>query len=151
MTETIQKSIVVNAPASRVFQALTSDKELTNWFPNIAKLEARVGGSVEFQFVNADGCVDHKVVGKVLELIPDKKFSMSWKNTSDPDFPDTTVTWTLEPDGGRTKVTLVHSGFEKGRWFDLHDGGWSYFAGRLVEYCQTGRVENRQMFKELKD
>lgn len=90
-----------------------------------------------------------KVVGKVLEFMPDKKFSMSWKNTADPNFPDTKVTWMLEPDGDRTKVTLVHTGFEKGRWLDLHDGGWSFFAGRLVEYCQTGRVENRQMFKEL--
>ena len=151
MTETIQKDIVINAPASRVFRALTSDKELTIWFPNIAKLEARAGGSVEFQFVQADGTVDHKVVGKVLEFVPDKKFSMSWKNTADPNFPDTKVTWTLEPDGDRTKVTLVHTGFEKGRWLDLHDGGWSYFAGRLVEYCQTGHVENRQMFKELNE
>lgn len=149
MTETITKSITIDAPPSRVFQAITSEKELTNWFPNIARLEARVGGTVEFKFQRADGEVDHTVVGKVLEVVPDKKFSMSWKNTSDPNFPDTVVTWTLEPDGSKTNVKLVHSGFEKGRWFDLHDGGWSYFAGRLVEYCQTGRVENRQMFKEL--
>jgi uncharacterized protein YndB with AHSA1/START domain len=149
MTETITKSITIDAPASRVFQAITSEKELTNWFPNIAKLEPRVGGLVEFKFQRADGEVDHAVVGKVLEIVPDKKFSMSWKNTSDPGFPDTVVTWTLEHAGSKTNVKLVHTGFEKGRWLDLHDGGWSYFAGRLVEYCQTGRVENRQMFKEL--
>lgn len=149
MTETITKSITIDAPASKVFQAITSDKELTNWFPNIARLEARAGGMVEFKFQRADDTVDHTVVGKVLELVPDKKFSMSWKNTSDPNFPDTVVTWTLEPDGNKTKVTLVHTGFEKGRWLDLHDGGWSYFTGRLVEYCQTGHIENRQMFKEL--
>jgi uncharacterized protein YndB with AHSA1/START domain len=149
LTETITKSITVDAPPSKVFQAITDEKELTNWFPSIARLDARVGGSVEFQFQRADGTVDHIVLGKVIEIIPDKKFSMSWKNTSDPNFPDTVVTWMLEPDGGKTKVKLVHSGFEKGKWLDLHDGGWSYFAGRLVEYCQTGRVEDRQMFKEL--
>lgn len=150
MTEAIRKEIVIGAPASRVFRAITSDKELTNWFPNIARLEPRVGGIVEFKFQRADGEVDHTVVGKVLEFVPDKKFAMSWKNNSDPNFPDTKVTWTLEPaQDGKTKVTLVHTGFEKGRWFELHDGGWSYFADRLVQYCQTGRVENRQMFKEL--
>ena len=41
---------------------------------------------------------------------------------------------------------------EKGsRWFDLHDGGWSYFVNRLVQYCQTGRVESRAMFREPSD
>lgn len=151
MTETITKSITIDAPPSKVFQAITSEKELTNWFPNIARLEPRAGGLVEFKFQRADGEVDHTVVGKVLEIVPDKKFSMSWKNTSDPNFPDTVVTWMLEPAGNKTNVKLVHSGFEKGRWLDLHDDGWSYFAGRLVEYCQTGRVDNRQMFKELGD
>jgi len=47
---------------------------------------------------------------------------------------------------------LVHSGFEKGRWWlDLHDGGWSYFIRRLDEYSSKGRVENRRMFKSLDD
>lgn len=149
MTETIAKSIIIDAPPSKVFQAITDEKELTNWFPNIARLEAKVGGSVEFRFQRADGTVDHIVVGKVIEIVPDKKFSMSWKNTSDSNFPDTMVTWTLEPDGDKTLVRLVHSGFEKGKWLDLHDGGWSYFAARLAEYCQKGHVESRQMFKEL--
>jgi uncharacterized protein YndB with AHSA1/START domain len=151
MTETIQKSIVINAPQAAIFKALTSENDLTHWFPNQVKLEPRAGGAVEFRFLRVDGTVDHRVVGKVLEIIPDRKFSMSWKNTSDPDFPDTTVTWTLEPAGdGKTKVTLVHTGFEKGsRWLDLHDGGWSHFIGKLDEYCTTGRVENRTMYKEL--
>lgn len=149
MTETITKNITINASPHVVFKALTDEKELTNWFPNQVRLEPKVGGRVEFQFQRADGTVDHAVVGKVLEMVPDKKFSMSWKNTSDPNFPDTVVTWTLEPAGNKTQVKLVHSGFEKDRWLDLHDGGWSYFAGRLVEYCQTGHVENRQMFNEL--
>jgi uncharacterized protein YndB with AHSA1/START domain len=41
--------------------------------------------------------------------VPDKKLLFSWKNTSDPDFPNTVFTWTLEAmDGGKTKVMLVH-------------------------------------------
>lgn len=150
MSETIRKTITIEAPPRAVFKALTDENELTAWFPNLAKLEAKVGGSVEFKFLREDGAVDHRVVGKVLELVPDKKFSMSWKNAADPDFPDTVVTWTLEQvDSRRTKVMLSHAGFEKGKWLDLHDGGWSYFVGRLAEYCKEGRVENRAMYKEL--
>jgi len=47
---------------------------------------------------------------------------------------------TVEPaDGDKTAVKLEHSGFEKGRWLDLHDGGWSYFIGRLAEYCTKNK------------
>jgi uncharacterized protein YndB with AHSA1/START domain len=149
MSAEIRKTIVIDAPPQVVFKALTDEKQLTEWFPNQAILQARVGGAMEFRFQREDGSVDHKVVGKILEIVPGKKLSFSWKNTSDPDFPDTVVTWTLEPAGSKTKVTLVHTGFEKGRWLDLHDGGWSYFIGRLAEYSAKGRVESRQMFKEL--
>lgn len=150
----IQKSVIINATPAAVFKALTSENDLTHWFPDQVKLEPYAGGAVEFRFLRADDTVDHRVVGKVLEIIPDRKFSMSWKNTSDPDFPDTIVTWTLESqdDGSRTKVTLVHTGFEKGsRWFDLHDGGWSYFIRTLEEYCSTGRVKNKEMYKKESD
>jgi uncharacterized protein YndB with AHSA1/START domain len=150
MTDEIKKTIVIEAPPSAVFRALTDEKALTEWFPNQARLEARVGGQVEFKFEKADGDVDHVVVGKILEIIPDKKLSFSWKNTTDPDFPDTVVTWTLAGVDGKTRVELTHTGFEKGsRWLDLHYGGWSYFAGRLAEYCKNGHVESRAMYKEL--
>ncbi|AIF82529.1 hypothetical protein NTE_00447 [Candidatus Nitrososphaera evergladensis SR1] len=149
MTGTIQKSLVVNAPPAVVFKALTSENDLTHWFPNIARLEPRVGGSVEFRFTRdhkGRSGLDHRVVGKVLEFVPDTTFSMSWKNTSDPDFPDTTVTWTLEPAGNeRTRVTLVHAGFEKGSsWFDLHDDGWSYFTVQLAVFCKDNTKEIRK-------
>ncbi|AIC16090.1 SRPBCC domain-containing protein [Nitrososphaera viennensis] len=144
MTETIEKSIVINAPQAAVFKALTSENDLTHWFPNQVKLEPRAGGAVEFRFLRADGTVDHRVVGKVLEIIPDRKFSMSWKNTSDPDFPDTTVTWTLEPAaGGKTLVTVVHTGL-KGKWAKDVNEGWSYFTVQLADYCKNSTKEIRK-------
>lgn len=137
MSNEIRKSIIIDAPPHVVFRALTDDKELIEWFPSQAIMHARVGGEIEFKFQRDDGTVDHRVVGKILEIIPGRKLSYSWKNTSDPEFPNTVVTWTLEPaDGGKTKVILEHSGFEKGRWLDLHDEGWSYFIGRLAEHCK---------------
>lgn len=137
MTDIIRKTIIIDAPPEVVFRAITDEKELINWFPDQAKLEARVGGAMEFKFQRDEETVDHTVIGKVLEIIPDKKLSLSWKNTSDQNFPNTTVTWTLElVENGRTRVTLEHSGFEKGRWRDLHDQGWTYFLVQLADYCK---------------
>ena len=149
MRSEIRKTIVIDAPPQAVYKALTEENDLTQWFPSRAILETKVGGRMEFKFERDDGTVDHAVVGKILEIVPGKRLSFSWKNTSDPDFPDTVVTWSLEPlEGNKTRVTLVHTGFEKGRWMDLHDGGWSYFIGRLEEYCTKGHVESRAMYKE---
>lgn len=143
----IRKTIAIDAKPEVVFKAITDEKELTMWFPDQAKLEPRVGGFVQFKFLE-EGKENHRVEGKVLEIVPDRKISYSWTNMSDPNFPKTVVTWTLEPAGkDRTKVTLVHTGFDpKSKWFDLHNKGWSYFIEeRLVRYCSGldmgGRVK----------
>jgi uncharacterized protein YndB with AHSA1/START domain len=139
MTGEIRKSIVIDALPDVVFRAITSEKELTNWFPDQARFEPRVGGFVQFRFYQNDK-EHHRVEGKVLEIIPNKKVSYSWSNKSDPNFPDTAVTWTLEKlDGNKTRVTLVHTGFDpKSDWYNLHGQGWSYFMDRLDRYCQSG-------------
>jgi hypothetical protein len=55
------------------------------------------------------------------------------------------VTWTLEPAGNKTRVTLLHAGFDpKSKWFDLHNKGWSYFIEeRLVRYCSGADMDAR--------
>jgi uncharacterized protein YndB with AHSA1/START domain len=76
----------------------------------------------------------HTTLGKVLEIIQDKKLSYTWNVDEYPGFPETIVTWTLESlDGGnKTKIMLVHSGLV-GDFGDVEDG-WSYFIGRLAEH-----------------
>ena len=148
MSNEIRKSIIIDAPADIVFKAISDEKELTNWFPDQAKLERKAGGTMQFRFFakkdgqeraveGEEGAVDHTVEGRVLEIVPNKKLSYSWTNTSDPKFPKTVVTWTLEPAGSKTRVTLVHTGFDtKSRWYELHNQGWSYFVeDRLAAYC----------------
>ncbi len=141
MTEEIKKTIVIDASPAVVFKALTDEKELTQWFPNQgAIMEARVGGSVEFKFLRPDGA-KHTMRGKILEITPGKKLSYSWKFDSAPDSNEV-VTWTLEPvDGGKTRVTLVHTGFKKPSQKDIESGmtleaGWSHFIDQLANHCK---------------
>lgn len=136
----IRKTIVIDAKPEVIFRAITDEKELTKWFPDQARLEPKVGGFVQFKFLEG-GKENHRVEGRVLEIVPGRKISYSWTNMSDPDFPKTEVTWILEPAGDKTRVTLLHTGFDpKNKWFDLHSKGWSYFIeDRLVKYC-TGKA-----------
>jgi uncharacterized protein YndB with AHSA1/START domain len=138
----IKKSIIINASPEVVFRALTDPKELTNWFPDSAVFNGRIGGQVRFSFYkerSKDLDRDYSPEGIVKEFIPNKKVSYSWQLKDMPEFPETVVTWELEEiDHHKTKIELVHSGFtgkEGGKLSSKeHDQGWTYFLGRLKEY-----------------
>jgi uncharacterized protein YndB with AHSA1/START domain len=99
-------------------------------------LEARVGGAWVFKNRRPDTGENHTMRGTILEIIPEKRLLYTWKVDEYPNFPETVITWTLEPmDGGnKTKVTLVHSGLV-GETGEV-DSDWSYFIGRLAEHCE---------------
>lgn len=141
----IRKVIVINAPPDLVFEAISKPEELTNWFPDAAILEPKVGGRFQFNFYKdsdrrrkkADR--DASPEGRVLEFIPNRKLAYSWQHKNIPNFPETVVTWELEEIGkNKTRVTLTHSGFtgrEEDKGVKEHKDGWNYFITRLVEYC----------------
>ena len=142
----IKKTVEIYASPEVVFRAISDPNELTNWFPDAAILEPKIGGTFKFSFYKDSNrrrqkCdSDASPEGKVIEFIPNKKLAYSWKHKSVPNFPDTVVTWELEPIGkNRTRLTLTHSGFtgkETEQGIDEHIMGWSYFLNELVSYCK---------------
>jgi uncharacterized protein YndB with AHSA1/START domain len=136
---TLTKNIIVDSPATSVFNALSNENELQKWGPasQRATLEKRVGGIVQFVTVREDTQKTYIIRGKGLEFIPDKKISYTWRVDAQSDYPKTTVTWTLEPaDNNQTNVTLVHSGIIKKEHKQKANTGWTYFLDRLVAYCK---------------
>jgi uncharacterized protein YndB with AHSA1/START domain len=139
----IRKSIVIEASPDVVFKAITDPNELTNWFPDNAIFDGRIGGKVRFTFNKERSKEldrDYSPEGTIKEFILNKKVSYTWQLKDTPEFPETTVTWELEEiDANKTRVELVHSGFtgkEEGKLsFKEHDQGWSYFLDRLEKYC----------------
>ena len=91
----IRKSIVIEASPDVVFKAITDPNELTNWFPDNAIFDGRVGGKVRFTFKKERSKEldrDHSAEGTVKEFIPNKKVSYTWQLKDTPEFPETTVT-----------------------------------------------------------
>lgn len=149
---------MIDASPDVVFKAISDPQELTEWFPDAAILEPKVGGRFQFTFYRhsdqreKDADRDHYPEGRVLEFIPNKKLTYSWRHKDVPYFPEIVVTWELEQlDKNKTKVTLTHSGFtgrEKDKGFKEHNQGWDYFIARIVEYCneknnKTGFIHQR--------
>ncbi|MGA8083952.1 MAG: SRPBCC domain-containing protein [Candidatus Nitrosopolaris sp.] len=142
----IKKSIVIDASPEVVFKAITDPNELTNWFPDHAILEPKVGGKMKLSFYKEKSENDHPCTGDaspegtIKEFIPNKKLSYTWQHKDVPEFPETVVSWELEDIGAnKTRVELIHSGFtgkEERKSFKEHDQGWTYFLDRLEKYCK---------------
>jgi uncharacterized protein YndB with AHSA1/START domain len=76
------------------FKAITDPNELTNWFPDQAILEPKIGGKIKFSFYEnskrGNPCGrdnDNFREGTIREFISNKKISYTWEDLYDPDFP----------------------------------------------------------------
>ena len=130
----IQKSIKVSTSAESAYHAISNEEELKKWWIDVPKLELSLGGMVNFRFLKENSQLlekDFVIEGKILELIPNQKLSYSWKPVDDKNYPDTIVTWTIEPTNNGSKVTVLHSGLESAKDYSRLVDGWEYFLGKL--------------------
>lgn len=120
----------MDAPPDKVYRALTEPAALNRWMAKDAKVDLRVGGHFDLGWAVPE---EHTVPPMtILALEPDRKLRISWPDwRGDTSVPPQTVTWTLEPDGDGTLVTLTHAGFV--RTVDLSDYpfGWVHFLTKL--------------------
>ena len=49
--DVLKKEIVINAPVEKVYSALITPEQLTQWFPNIVTIEPQIGGKISFRFL----------------------------------------------------------------------------------------------------
>lgn len=134
MSNEITRSVLVDAPASAIFKALIDEKELVQWMPRSAKIDAREGGEYEFVFHSAVKNADTIAKGRILELVPGKRLVFTFASSRDaPGAPPSRLVWTLEEgSGGKTLVTLIHSGFSGDGYRDLL--AWQYYIERLAAH-----------------
>lgn len=101
--------------ASAIWRVLTTGDLIARWLMPIAGFEPKVGNRFTFKTTPA-GEWDGTIRCEVLEVVPNRRFSYSWKGGHAANIGygsplDTVVTWTLEPVEGGTRIRLVHSGF----------------------------------------
>lgn len=101
--------------AGAIWRVLTTGDLIARWLMPIAGFEPKVGNRFTFKTTPA-GEWDGTIQCEVLEVVPNRRFSYSWKGGHAANIGygsplDTVVTWTLEPVEGGTRIRLVHSGF----------------------------------------
>jgi uncharacterized protein YndB with AHSA1/START domain len=129
-------------PPAKVWRALTDSDLMARWLmPNDFKLA--IGHAFTFHTEPIPqagfGGTGH---GTVLDFVEEKMLRISWcAAPEDPSGLDSTVTFTLEPEGKGTRLFLVHDGFDPDNPYQLvarrfMGSGWPGIAtgiGKVID------------------
>jgi len=144
-TDRIEKRVVLRAPRSRVWRAISDAKEFGTWF-RMTLDGAFVAGRTVQAKVTIPGYEHLKVEIQVERIEPERYFSYRWHpypNDPKVDYstePTTLVEFTLDEAEGGTALTIVESGFDRiplarrAEAFRMNDGGWAGQIKNLAAY-----------------
>lgn len=97
-----------NAPAEKIWKAITDKNEMKQWYFDLVDFKAEVG--FQFQFTGGPPEKTYVHLCTVTEVVPGRKLTYSWRY--DGYAGNSFVTFELFPDGKNTRVKLTHAGLE---------------------------------------
>lgn len=144
-TDQIVKEVTLDAPRSRVWNAITDYAQFSKWFGVALASPFARGAEVTGSFVNKK--YEHVTFTFWVETIePERVFSFRWHpyalDTS-VDYsaePTTLVSFTLEDAGGGTHLRIVESGFDaipehrRATAFAMNSRGWDAQAENIRKF-----------------
>jgi uncharacterized protein YndB with AHSA1/START domain len=141
VSHALDTSVLVRAPAERVFDALASAEGLDGWFTTGAEVDPRPGGRIVFRWREwGPDRYTGEDAGAVLECSRPNLFAFDWH----PDGPEYAITVRIElrEEGGGTIVRLVESGYRdtpSGRARQLEcAAGWGEALALCKFYVENG-------------
>jgi len=133
--------IGIKAPASKVYDALSTIKGVAGWWSEETTGNYKIGGNVSIRFTNPAGEEIGNMVMDVVSLVPDKK--VHWRFTGGPpEWIGTDAIFDLYEDGGYTIVLFGHRNWKEEIEFTSHCSmKWATFLLSLRELVETGKGE----------
>jgi uncharacterized protein YndB with AHSA1/START domain len=128
-----------NAPAERVWRAITNKDEMHHWYFDLKEFKPEVG--FEFQFTAGDNeGIQYVHQCRIKEVIPGKKLVHSWRYEGSGG--DSQVTFELFPEGNQTRLKLTHEGLETFPRLPAFARknfmeGWTQIMGSLKQFVET--------------
>ena len=134
-TDRIEKQIVIRAPRSRVWKALTDVREFQQWFEAVLDRPFAPGAHLEGH-VTSEGYEHVRMDIEVERMDPETYFSYRWHpyaidpKRHYPPMEKTLVEFTLEEVSGGIRLLVVESGFDRvaadrrTETFQMHTEGW---------------------------
>ena len=147
VTDRIEKKILLHAPRSRVWRAITDSKEFGTWFQSVFTDPFRPGGRIKGRITYPG--YEHLTMEIVIERMePERLFSFRWHPYAvDPNAdyskePTTLVEFTLEEVKDGTLLKVVESGFEgipiarRAEALKSNEGGWTQQMTNIEDYLR---------------
>ena len=142
-TDQIQKTVVLRAPRSKVWRALTDSAQFGQWFQARPDGPFTAGRRVRGPMTYPG--YEHLTFEITVERVePERLFSWRWQPGGDPDKypnePTTLVVFELEEVPEGTRLTVTESGFDRlpiarsPKAYRENDAGW------------TGQIENLRKY-----
>jgi uncharacterized protein YndB with AHSA1/START domain len=143
---------VFDAPLELVWRAWTEPEHFKKWWgprgftTPVAKMDVRAGGKYLWCMEDTDG-TQYWITGVYREVVPRKRI-MNTESFADEDGnvvpasrygmgddwpPETLVSVNFEPAGGRTRITMRHSGLPANEMGEKSADGWNESFDRLAE------------------
>jgi uncharacterized protein YndB with AHSA1/START domain len=146
----IERDMLIDAPVEVVWSVLTEPEHITSWFTDAVELDARQGGTGTLTWIQDGADSQNTVALRIERLDRPRFFSFRWNFPPGEEPTDrnaTLVEFTLEPEGGQTRLHLVESGIrmldrtddEKAGYADEHSYGWDVLLAKLAEYAPSQR------------
>jgi uncharacterized protein YndB with AHSA1/START domain len=127
----VEFSIEIEASPETVFEALIEPSQVERYMTREhVTIEPEVGGRYDI------GWGDHGPV-KILDLTHGERLSYSW-SAMDHGIGETMVSWQLQDSTGRTRLTLIHSGFAPDRVGLDFGMGWFDYLNRIKQMSEVG-------------
>lgn len=145
-TDRIQKTILLRAPRSKVWRALTDSAQFGQWFG--ARLEGpfAVGRRTQGP-ITIPGYSHLRFEADVEQMEPERVFSYRWQPGGDPDKdpaePTTLVVFELEEVPEGTRLTVTETGFDqlpaarRARAYRDNDNGWAGQMENIRKYLAS--------------
>lgn len=146
-TDRIEKVLVMKAPRSRVWRAVSTASEFSTWFRVTLDGEFTEGARLTGDVSHADGRFACAIEMQIEAVQPERYFAYRWHPYPIPagDYSAeamTLVEFTLEETEGGTTVTIVESGFDdiplarRAEAFRANDGGWNGQMKNLARHVE---------------
>jgi len=128
-------------PANEIWNAITDNNELKNWYFKLEDFQPKVGFKFDFMGGPDEG-PQYLHLCEVTEVVEGKKIAYTWRYDNYPG--NSVVTWELLDKETQTLVRITHTGLETfaeaGKDFTKENfkEGWTYFLNTaLKDYLET--------------
>jgi uncharacterized protein YndB with AHSA1/START domain len=141
-SDPIIQEITINAPATRIFAALTTPDQCVKWWGVEGRFQAsqmecdlRPGGKWIMRGTRGDNGGAFTIRGEYREIARPRLLSFTWLPDWDEGAIESLVRFDLEEANGVTTLRLTHSGLSSERSRAQHQG-WGEILGQLRAFVE---------------